>query len=317
MRLELPLPASSKEQCVLFGQNDSNLRLLRAEFNTKIVPRGNVLIVDGADAAVYSVQKIYELLQHEVESGATENEIGRHLAIALESQQKDDGAGIHTERGRIEPRTSGQRAYLQAVRNNHLTFALGPAGTGKTFLAVACAVELLRRGEVERLVLTRPAVEAGENLGFLPGDMREKVDPYLRPIYDALGEMSGTRQLAHYIETGVIEVAPLAFMRGRTLNRAFVILDEAQNTTPVQMKMFLTRLGDRSRCVVNGDVTQIDLADPSRSGLLDAAGLLRGIPDVGFIEMGREDIVRHPLVAAIVHAYEVRSFLEKSQNAHK
>lgn len=305
MRLELPLPASAQKQILLFGQNDANLRLLRAEYNLKIVPRGETLILDGTEEKVLAVQKIFELLLNEISGETTESAINRRLAIALECQQEDASGGIRTERGRIEPKTPGQRAYVQAVRNHHLTFALGPAGTGKTFLAVACAVECLRRGEVERLVLTRPAVEAGENLGFLPGDMREKVDPYLRPVYDALGEMAGARQLANYIDSGVIEVAPLAFMRGRTLNRAFVILDEAQNTTPVQMKMFLTRLGERSRCVVNGDATQIDLPDPERCGLTHAVGLLRGLQGVSVVEMQKADIVRHPLVAAIVHAYEM------------
>jgi len=222
-----------------------------------------------------------------------------------EEERRKDGEAIFTERRRIEPRTAGQTRFVRAIRDHSLVFGLGPAGTGKTYLAVACAVEALRYGDVKRIVLTRPAVEAGERLGFLPGDMREKVDPYLKPIYDALDDMLSRRQLAHYASTGAIEVAPLAFMRGRTLARSFVILDEAQNTTPGQMKMLLTRLGEQARCVVTGDSTQTDLPEGDvASGLLHAAKILPGIPDVAKVSLTGEDIVRHPLVKAIVDAYE-------------
>lgn len=309
MKVEISLPGATEQQQLLFGHSDANLRLLRAEFNVKILTRGGLIHIEGADEQVDNVKRILNTLIGEIEGGA--REVGKRLALLLELAQDTPESGIRTERGRIEPKTPGQRQYVQAVRGHGLTFATGPAGTGKTFLATACAVEGLRRGEVERLILTRPAVEAGESLGFLPGDMREKVDPYLRPIYDALGDMLGRRQLAGYIESGVIEVAPLAFMRGRTLNNAFVILDEAQNTTPVQMKMFLTRLGAKSRCVVTGDITQTDLANPAHCGLLNAMEILRGVPGVAQITLQKEDIVRHSLVAAIVHAYDVHAAREK------
>jgi phosphate starvation-inducible PhoH-like protein len=204
----------------------------------------------------------------------------------------------------IAPKTISQRDYLAAIRENDLVFAIGPAGTGKTYLAVALAVSALMRREVKRIVLARPAVEAGEKLGFLPGDLAEKVNPYLRPLYDALNDMLDFARVQEMLQTGIIEVAPLAFMRGRTLNDAFVILDEAQNTTPEQMKMFLTRLGFGSRCVVTGDVTQIDLPTHSKSGLVEARGILDGVEGIRFVQFHEEDVVRHPLVGRIVQAYD-------------
>jgi phosphate starvation-inducible PhoH-like protein len=214
------------------------------------------------------------------------------------------GTLIRTQRGKeIRPKTAGQRAFVQAIEHNTLTFGIGPAGTGKTFLAVVMAVRALKAREVARLVLSRPAVEAGEKLGFLPGDLREKVDPYLRPLYDALEDLLDAATVAKYLERGAIEVAPLAYMRGRTLSDAFVILDEAQNATGDQIKMFLTRLGSGSKMVVNGDVTQVDLPSGARSGLRDAAKRLAHIDDVGVVEMRETDVVRHPLVARIIRAY--------------
>src|SRR3954454_6695249 len=218
-----------------------------------------------------------------------------------------DDAGFRTRKRRIAPRSAAQAAYVKAMREHELVFGLGPAGTGKTYLAVAAAVDLLMTGRVERIILSRPAVEAGERLGFLPGDLREKVDPYLRPIFDALNDMLPAEQLARRLGTGEIEVAPLAFMRGRTLSHAFVILDEAQNTTPVQMKMFLTRMGEGTRMVITGDLSQIDLPPGQRSGLRDALDTLEGLPGVGVTRFTARDVVRHPLVAAIVDAYDQRA----------
>ncbi len=310
MRTEIRLPASADEQRVLFGQNDANLRLLRAEFGVKLVPRGDLLRIEGESDRVNRVAVVVEKLVNAVEAG--QDSIARDLALLMELAETENGlaaegdgrAHLHTDRGRIQARTPGQEHYIQTIHDHALVFAIGPAGTGKTYLAVAAAVEALRHDQVKRLVLTRPAVEAGENLGFLPGDMREKVDPYLRPIYDALDDMLPRRQIVRYIDTGVIEVAPLAFMRGRTLSNAFVILDEAQNTTIGQMKMLLTRLGERSRCVVTGDLTQVDLIDKSNSGLVHATQLLRDLTDVAVVELEAGDVVRHRLVADIVNAYE-------------
>ncbi|MFI4948325.1 MAG: PhoH family protein, partial [Alphaproteobacteria bacterium] len=217
-----------------------------------------------------------------------------------------EDAGFRTRKRRIAPRSAAQAVYVKAMREHGLVFALGPAGTGKTYLAVAAAIDLLMAGKVERIILSRPAVEAGERLGFLPGDLREKVDPYLRPIFDALNDMLPADQLQKRLANGEIEVAPIAFMRGRTLSHAFVILDEAQNTSPVQMKMFLTRLGEGSRMVVTGDPTQVDLPPASRSGLADALEALRGVEDVAVVRFTDKDVVRHQLVARIVGAYEAR-----------
>lgn len=302
MKAELRLPPTREDQQLLLGTQDRHLRLLRTEFNVKTIVRGEKILIDGQSEAVKRTRTILAKLIHDISQGALD--IDKRLALMLEIEVEQRCATVGTERGRVEPKTSGQEKYVKAIRKNNLVFAVGPAGTGKTFLAAACAVEALRREEVERLVLTRPAVEAGENLGFLPGDIKEKVDPYLRPLYDALGDMIGRREFTNYIDTGVIEVAPLAFMRGRTLNRSFVILDEAQNTTPKQMKMFLTRLGERSRCVVTGDVTQIDLEKSNSCGLLHAMNVLRDLKEVEQIHLQQEDIVRHPLVAKIVQAYE-------------
>jgi phosphate starvation-inducible protein PhoH and related proteins len=232
------------------------------------------------------------------------------LAVAESADPNDShghpGTIVRTHRGKeIRPKTTGQRAFVHSIEQNALTFGIGPAGTGKTFLAVAMAIRALRAHEVSRIILSRPAVEAGEKLGFLPGDLREKVDPYLRPIYDALEEILDVSVVTKYLERGTIEVAPIAYMRGRTLNDAFVILDEAQNATAEQLKMFLTRLGQGSTMVVNGDVTQIDL--PVRSGLLDAVRRLESLEDVGSVELTESDVVRHPLVAQIIRAYASRA----------
>ena len=203
----------------------------------------------------------------------------------------------------ISPKTEGQRSFIEAMEKKTIVFAVGPAGTGKTYLAVAYAVSMLKKGEIHRIILTRPAVEAGESLGFLPGDLKEKVDPYLRPLYDALHDLMGAETTEKLIEKGTIEIAPLAYMRGRTLDDAVIILDEAQNTTPAQMKMFLTRLGFQSRMIITGDVTQVDLPKSQRSGLMDAVGLLKGIEEIGVLQLSSDDVVRHPLVQKIIDRY--------------
>ena len=222
-----------------------------------------------------------------------------------------DLPAIRTRRGAVAPRSAGQAAYMEALTRHEMVFGVGPAGTGKTYLAVAQAVAMLQAGQVDRIVLSRPAVEAGERLGFLPGDMKEKVDPYLRPLYDALHDMMPGEQVMRRMGTGEIEVAPLAFMRGRTLAHAFVILDEAQNTTPVQMKMFLTRMGEGTRMVITGDLTQVDLPPGTRSGLRDALDTLEGVPGIGVCRFDKRDVVRHPLVARIVDAYDQRAAAER------
>jgi phosphate starvation-inducible PhoH-like protein len=256
------------------------------------------------------LSRLYERLRRHQEIDTAAVDAAMRLAKS-EIEDKSPGlwsddAGFRTRKRRIAPRSAAQAAYVKAMREHELVFGLGPAGTGKTYLAVAAAIDLLMTGKVERIILSRPAVEAGERLGFLPGDLREKVDPYLRPIFDALGDMMPADQLAKRMASGEIEVAPLAFMRGRTLAHAFVILDEAQNTTPVQMKMFLTRLGEGSRMVVTGDPTQVDLPAGARSGLSDALEALRGVEDLGVVRFTEKDVVRHPLVARIVGAYEAR-----------
>ncbi len=303
MRKEIDLPDNLNEQQLLFGKSDKNLKLLRERFSIRIITRGEILLLDGDVKAVNTVSSILYKIIRKIENG--HSDVERLLEIILEGVNSGaPSLNIRTERGSIEAKTDGQLKYIKAIRDNGLVFAMGPAGTGKTFLATACAVEALRRDEVQRIILTRPAVEAGENLGFLPGDMKEKVDPYLRPIYDALSDMLGRRQMSHYIETGVIEIAPLAFMRGRTLNNAFVILDEAQNTLPSQMKMLLTRLGKNSRCVVTGDTTQVDISNPHKCGLIHATNILKDIQGVYIASLTSSDIVRHRLVAEIVKAYD-------------
>jgi phosphate starvation-inducible PhoH-like protein len=228
-----------------------------------------------------------------------------------------DVPSIRTRRGAVGARSAGQAAYMDMLARHEMVFAIGPAGTGKTYLAVAQAVALLQAGRVDRIVLSRPAVEAGERLGFLPGDLKEKVDPYLRPLYDALHDMMPGDQVIRRLGTGEIEVAPLAFMRGRTLAHAFVILDEAQNTTPVQMKMFLTRMGEGTHMVVTGDLTQIDLPAGTRCGLRDALDTLEGVPGIGVARLDKRDVVRHPLVARIVEAYEQRATAEQETSARR
>jgi len=298
----------------LYGERDQHLDRIERQLGVSLVPRGNRLSIAGpasaTEVARLALSRLYDRLKRGNEIDTASVEAAMRLAQA-EIDDKSlslwrDETGFRTRKRRIAPRSAGQADYVKAMREHELVFGLGPAGTGKTYLAVAAAIDLLMTGKVERIILSRPAVEAGERLGFLPGDLRDKVDPYLRPIFDALNDMLPADQLAKRLASGEIEVAPIAFMRGRTLSHAFVILDEAQNTSPVQMKMFLTRLGEGSRMVVTGDPTQVDLPPGSRSGLSDALEALRGVDDVAIVRFTEKDVVRHPLVARIVGAYEAR-----------
>ncbi len=311
MTLKLRSPA---EALSLFGQNDENLKLLRSRLGAKVVARGDEVYLSGEPAQVAQAEKTFSNLLRTIRQGGevTLAELaygdlpasdGTADAPAPDAGTANGGASYRLP-GRTRPKTAGQRRYVNAIANNPITFGLGPAGTGKTYLAVAMAVEALAANRVKRIVLTRPAVEAGERLGFLPGDLQAKIDPYLRPLYDALQDMLPADKVERLIEQSTIEVAPLAFMRGRTLNDAFIILDEAQNTTPEQMKMFLTRMGFNSRVVVTGDTTQTDLPDTVQSGLHVAQRILQGIEGISFQTFSKADVVRHPLVAQIVLAYE-------------
>ena len=297
----------------LFGMNDRNMAALEQECGVAVSLRGQEITIQGeekdAELAEQVIGKLIEMLRKGEIVDASR--IRYAVALARDGRLEEieeilgDVVAI-THRGRrIQCKTLGQREYVSAVRDGQLTIAVGPAGTGKTYLAMAMAVVALKNKEVERIVLTRPAVEAGERLGFLPGDMTQKVDPYLRPLYDALYEIMGVESYQRLVERGTLEVAPLAFMRGRTLADAFIILDEAQNTTPEQMKMFLTRLGASSRCVVTGDISQIDLPKGKKSGLIEAMEVLKDVEDIHIVELTAKDVVRHELVQKIVRAYEV------------
>jgi len=318
MRAYVDLPDMATAR-ILLGPNDAHQRTLRERLGVSITLRGRRLAVEGGesdvDAAVGVLERMVDVIDPHDPKGFNMDEFQWLLAGAGDSPDGTPLGVVLSGRKRLEPKSDGQRTYLQALRQNDVVFGIGPAGTGKTYLAVACAVEALKLGRVRRIVLARPAVEAGEKLGFLPGDMQEKVNPYLRPLYDALGDMLSRAETQQYLETGVIEVAPLAFMRGRTLNRAFVILDEAQNTTPGQMKMLLTRLGAGARAVVTGDDTQIDLDHPEASGLLHAQAILRSVEGVAFVRLGREDVVRHRLVREILSAYEQSGVADASPPA--
>ncbi len=292
----------------VFGDRDSVLRRVEELVGCEVVVRGNEILLRGREADVERAEAVFNGLVELAESGhhPTPETAERLYRMGPKGDGRQVlGDVILTHRGRrVAPKTRNQKDYTDAIRRSQITFGIGPAGTGKTYLAVALAVDALNRGEVSRIILTRPAVEAGESLGFLPGDVMAKVDPYFRPLYDALYEMVEPARFQAHLERGIIEIAPLAYMRGRTLNDAFIILDEAQNTTPQQMKMFLTRLGFGSKMVITGDVTQIDLPRGRISGLQDAQRKLAGVEGVTFVDLGREDIVRSDLVMRIVDAYE-------------
>jgi len=299
----------------LYGQHDTHLSRIEHQLGVTLVNRGNVITIAGNEDAVAKAQAALDTLWQRLRKGlrVTNHEVDAALRMvlsgeaALASLHNTDAGQVVARKTSVTPRTPTQKAYLEAMARCELVFGVGPAGTGKTFLAVAEAVAMMSAGMIGRMILSRPAVEAGERLGFLPGDMREKVDPYLRPIYDALNELMGKERVARKIETGEIEIAPLAFMRGRTLSNAFIILDEAQNTTPLQMKMFLTRLGENSRMVITGDVTQVDLPAGQESGLRDALRILQGVEGIEMVEFNAGDVVRHPLVGRIVTAYDQAS----------
>jgi phosphate starvation-inducible protein PhoH and related proteins len=294
----------------LYGERDRNLDRIERELGVSLVSRGNRLAIAGpqasADVARNTLTSLYERLKRGLEVDAAAVDAALKRASLQTGEQWGESDEIRTRKRRVAPRSANQAAYIKALRTHELVFGLGPAGTGKTYLAVAMAVDMLMNSSVERIILSRPAVEAGERLGFLPGDLREKVDPYLRPLYDALYDMLPGDQVIKRLASGEIEIAPLAFMRGRTLANAFVILDEAQNTTPVQMKMFLTRLGEHSRMAVTGDLSQVDLPPKTRSGLTDALDTLQGESGIALVHFNDADIVRHPLVSQIVRAYDRR-----------
>jgi phosphate starvation-inducible PhoH-like protein len=296
----------------LLGTQDQFVKLLEEGMNVTIRPFGEELKINGDDLQVDQtlgiLRKLAELLKNGIRLNSTDVVSAMKMADRGTLDYFTDlykEVIIKDRQGRsIRVKNFGQRQYIKAIQENDLTFGIGPAGTGKTFLAVAMAVSALKRGDVEKIILTRPAVEAGESLGFLPGDLKEKVDPYLRPIYDALYQIMGAEHAQRLMDRGVIEIAPLAYMRGRTLDGAFVILDEAQNTTNAQMKMFLTRLGFGSKMVVNGDISQIDLPHGTRSGLVNAQKILQNIKNIEFVSFSADDVVRHPVVASIINAYE-------------
>ncbi len=296
----------------LFGMNDRNMTALEQELDVMISLRGQEILVQGEKESAALAEQVILKLTDMLRKGEAVDASRIRYAVALARDGRLDeieeilgDVVAITHRGRrIQCKTLGQREYVASVREGELTIAVGPAGTGKTYLAMAMAVVALKNKEVERIVLTRPAVEAGERLGFLPGDMTQKVDPYLRPLYDALYEIMGVESYQRLVERGTLEVAPLAYMRGRTLADAFIILDEAQNTTPEQMKMFLTRLGASSRCIVTGDISQIDLPRGRKSGLVEAMEVLRGVEGIHIVELSAKDVVRHELVQKIVRAYE-------------
>lgn len=295
----------------LFGPQDKFIKMIEAETGAKIISRGEEIQIQGNTEETDRLAELFKTLLALIRKGIRLSE--RDIAYAIElakTNQLDELIDLYNEeitttvKGKpIRVKTLGQRHYVNAVRKKDIVFGIGPAGTGKTYLAVVLAVQALKKGQVKRILLTRPAVEAGENLGFLPGDLQEKVDPYLRPLYDALHDVLGTENVLKYMERGMIEIAPLAYMRGRTLDDSFVILDEAQNTTPEQMKMFLTRLGFGSKMVITGDITQIDLPKGKKSGLRDAMKVLKPVNEIEFILLTEQDVVRHTLVQKIINAY--------------
>ncbi len=313
-------PHNNTRLANLCGPMDAHLRTIEAALQVSIAHRHEQFKVDGLKAkatrAMEVLQAMYEMAERPIAADKLQLMLAGDASASL--TEADDGSLVlHTRRADLRARTPNQSAYLEAMATHDITFGIGPAGTGKTYLAVACAVDALERSAVQRIVLTRPAVEAGEKLGYLPGDLSQKVDPYLRPLYDALYDLMGFDKVTKAFERGALEIAPLAFMRGRTLNNAFVILDEAQNTTPEQMKMFLTRIGFGARAVVTGDVSQIDLPKTQLSGLIDAERVLKRVKGISMCHFTSADVVRHPLVARIVDAYDARGRGGSNSSARK
>ncbi len=313
--IEKKIRITGVDPITLFGINDTNLQVIEERFDANIIVRGDTVVLRGEGDEVVQIERVLQEMIAIVNKAGVLSTRDVETVIEVVRGGLRSGATPHeleettvllTRAGFIKARTAGQKAYVEMARTHDIVFAIGPAGTGKTYLAVAMAVAALRAREVNKLVLARPAVEAGESLGFLPGDIREKIDPYLRPLYDALEEMLTGEKLKSYVEKNVIEIVPLAYMRGRTLNNAFVILDEAQNATSAQMKMFLTRLGANSRAIITGDVTQIDLPATTVSGLVDAQEILASVQGVGFVSFDKADVVRHRLVKDIIDAYGKR-----------
>lgn len=319
---EIKIQIPSNLIAVIFGSYDVNIKHIEDEFNVKIVNRGDDIIIKGEAKEVTAAKAVLDSL---VKLAAGNGEIEDQSINYIISEIKENNQSILSDinddficmtiNGRpLHPKTLGQKKYIDAIREKTIVFGIGPAGTGKTYLAMAMAITAFKNNEVNRIILTRPAIEAGENLGFLPGDLQQKVDPYLRPLYDALYEIMGADSFAKNMEKGAIEVAPLAYMRGRTLDNSFIVLDEAQNTTPEQMKMFLTRLGYGAKAVITGDITQIDLPKGKKSGLIEATQILNNIEDIAVCKLTAKDVVRHPLVQKIINAYDK---FESKQNNQK
>ncbi len=321
--MEKVLEISDMEKIIsIFGEFDKNINIIKKEFDVTVTNRDSLIKISGEPDDVLRAENVILSLSKLLDSGETITDQNLSYAIYMTKQGVDESVLYGkdciciTAKGKpLKSKTLGQKNYVEAIKNNTITFGIGPAGTGKTYLAVAMAVKEFKAKNVNRIILTRPAVEAGEKLGFLPGDLQTKVDPYLRPLYDALYEMFGTETYARLAEKGAIEIAPLAYMRGRTLDDSFIILDEAQNTTPEQMKMFLTRIGFNSKAIVTGDITQVDLPDGKKSGLKDVISVLKNIDDIAFCFLTEQDVVRHRLVQKIINAYEKRDARRASFNS--